>query len=130
MENVPEGLFYTKEHEWVKIDGKTATAGITDHAQKSLGDITFVELPVAGRECAQFKQLASVESVKAASDVYAPLSGRVTEVNSLLSEKPELINRSPYGEGWFVKMEAKDISEKNNLMHPEAYRKYVEESAG
>ena len=124
--NIQENLLYTREHEWVKIEEEGAIIGITDYAQSSLGDVTFVELPEVGKELIQFKPFSVVESVKAASDVYAPLSGVVTEVNESLKDSPELINRSPYNEGWFVKIKVKDINEKDNLMTAEDYKKYLE----
>jgi glycine cleavage system H protein len=124
--NIPENLFYTKEHEWVKIEGKQATIGITDYAQSSLGDITFVELPKAGEEVEQFKTLATVESVKAASDVYASMSGKIIKVNEAILNSPELINQSPYENGWFVVIEIKDEKEKENLMSSADYKIYVE----
>ncbi len=123
--NVPQQLFYTKEHEWVKIDGKTATFGITDYAQSSLGDITFVELPKVGQDVAQFKFCATVESVKAASDVFAPLTGKITKVNPDLPAHPEFINQSPYEKAWFAVIEIADPSQKNNLMTAAAYSEYV-----
>jgi glycine cleavage system H protein len=124
--NVPVGLLFTKEHEWVKIEGKKAKMGITDYAQHLLGDITFAELPATGTACSQFKKLATVESVKAASDVYAPLSGKVAEVNEALTRQPELINQSPYETGWFVVIELSDEKEKAKLMNSNDYRGYVE----
>ncbi|MFH1398371.1 MAG: glycine cleavage system protein GcvH [Candidatus Omnitrophota bacterium] len=125
MEEVCEGLFYTKEHEWVKIEGNLATFGISDHAQHALGDVTFVELPKLGAELSQGKMFATVESVKAASDVFAPLSGKVVKVNSDLVNKPELINKAPYGEAWFVQVEIKNEAEKKNLMDSSAYKDYL-----
>jgi len=124
--NIQESLLYTREHEWVKIEGEEAIIGITDYAQSSLGDVTFIELPEVGKELIQFKPFSVVESVKAASDVYAPLSGVVTEVNESLKDSPELINHSPYNEGWFVKIKVKDVNEKDNLMTAEDYKKYLE----
>ena len=126
---VPRELKYTKEHEWVRIKGEEAVFGITDYAQSELGDITFVELPDTGSEIKQFGSLATVESVKAASDLYAPLSGRVIEVNESLREKPEIINQSPYEEGWICRISIADAAEESNLMDPAAYEKYLEESA-
>ncbi|MDD5746937.1 MAG: glycine cleavage system protein GcvH [Candidatus Omnitrophica bacterium] len=123
--NIPDGLLFTKEHEWVKIEGKRAKMGITDYAQHSLGDITFIELPGKGKTCRQFKQMATVESVKAASDVYASLSGNVVEVNETIVRQPELVNQSPYEQGWFVVIELSDEKEKDNLMNGDAYRNYV-----
>jgi len=125
--NVPEGLLYTKEHEWVKIEENQATMGITDHAQHSLGDITFVELPEEGDSCTQFQQIATVESVKAASDVYAVISGKVSKVNPDLANKPELVNESCYGKGWFLVIEISSEKEKQNLMSAAEYEKYLKE---
>ena len=124
--NVPGNLFYKKEHEWVKIEGNSATMGITDYAQSSLGDITFVELPKIGQAAKQFGRISTVESVKAASDVYAPLSGKAAKINDSLSNTPELINKSPYDKGWFLVIEIKDIKEKDNLLTSQAYSKYIE----
>ncbi|MFA6216895.1 MAG: glycine cleavage system protein GcvH [Candidatus Omnitrophota bacterium] len=124
--NIPEGLMYTKEHEWAKIDGAQATVGITDYAQHSLGDITFVELPKVGQSVTQTKFLATVESVKAASDVYAPLSGNVIKVNESLKSSPETINQSPYENGWLALIGIKDLKERGSLMSAAAYKTYVE----
>ncbi len=124
--DIPNGLLFTKEHEWIKIEGKRAKMGITDYAQHSLGDITFIELPAKGKACQQFKQIATVESVKAASDVYAPLSGVVVEVNQTIVSKPELVNQSPFEQGWFVVIELANEAETKNLLTGEAYRTYVE----
>ena len=124
--NIPEGLFYTKEHEWAKIEGNQVTVGITDYAQSTLGDITFIELPEVGVEVAQSDTLAAVESVKAASDVYAPLSGKVIKVNQLLESSPEIINQSPYEDGWLVVIELKDESEKEKLLDHSSYKTYIE----
>jgi glycine cleavage system H protein len=123
---VPEGLLYTKDHEWARIEGTRATVGITDYAQHSLGDITFVELPKAGTAVAQSKFIATVESVKAASDVYAPVSGVVAQVNEALRGAPELINQSPFEKGWFAVIDLADPKEKENLMTAQAYKKYLE----
>ncbi len=125
--NVPDGLFFTKEHEWVKIEGKRAKMGISDYAQSSLGDITFVELPAIGKLCNQFKQIATVESVKAASDVYAPISGKVIEINSEVVEHPEIVNLSPYEKGWFAVIEISSVKEKENLLDSRAYGDYLKE---
>ena len=124
--NIPDGLLYTKEHEWVKIDDRTATIGISDYAQSFLGDITFIEPPNIEDEVEQFKPLATIESVKAASDIYAPLSGKIVKVNKQLTDSPELINQSSYEKGWLVIIEIKDESEKDNLLSPADYRNYVE----
>ncbi len=123
---VPDDLLYTKEHEWVSIKGKTATIGITDYAQGHLGDITFADVPKVGAALAQFKQCATVESVKAASDVYAPVSGRVVKVNEELYAHPELVNQSPYEKGYFAIIEMTDEKEAANLMKPADYKTYVE----
>ena len=118
--------YYTKEHEWINIEGATAYVGITDYAQSALGDITFVELPKADVEVEQFEQIASVESVKAASDIFCPVSGTVIEVNAGLESDPGLINRSCYEKGWIAKIEVADAEEKSNLMDAGEYRKYLE----
>jgi glycine cleavage system H protein len=122
-------LKFSKDHEWVRLDGDAATIGITDHAQNALGDVVFVDLPEVGREVEAGEACAVVESVKAASDVYAPISGRVVEVNSALAENPGLINSEPTGEGWFFKIEVKDTAELEELMDDSAYARFVEESA-
>lgn len=124
--NVPENLLYTKEHEWVSIDGKSATIGITDYAQGHLGDITFVDVPKVGSVLNQFKQCATVESVKAASDVYAPVSGKVVKSNEELATHPELVNQSPYEKGHFALIEMSNENEVSNLMKAADYKKYVE----
>ena len=124
--NIPKGLFYTKEHEWVRIEGKTAYVGITDYAQGSLGDITFAGLPKPGDGVKQSEFCATVESVKAASDVYAPLSGKVTVINNDLTAHPELINKSPYEKGYFFIMELSSSDEKKGLMDAASYAKYLE----
>ena len=123
---VPENVLYTKEHEWVKVEGKTATIGITDYAQEHLGDITFVDLPKVGAVTQQTKQCATVESVKAASDVYAPVSGKVMKANAELTVHPELVNQSPFEKGYFAVIEMTDEKEMANLMSPADYKKYIE----
>jgi glycine cleavage system H protein len=120
---------YTKDHEWVRLDGTTATIGITTHAQDALGDLVFVELPEPGREVVPEEAVAVVESVKAASDVYAPLAGRVTEINGKLAEDPALVNRDPAGEGWFFKLELTDAAAFDTLMDQAGYDALVAESA-
>ena len=125
MADIEELYLYTKEHEWVGIEDNIATMGITDYAQEQLGDITYVELPGEGDELEQFEQVASVESVKAASDIFSPMSGEVLEVNADLEEEPGLINKSPYEKGWIVKVRISDLDEKNNLMTAEEYREYL-----
>ena len=122
MSDIPGDLKFLSSHEWVRVevDG-TVTVGISDHAQDLLGDIVFVELPEVGQSIDAESDAAIVESVKAASDVYSPLSGEVIEVNSLLEDQPEIINSSPYDDGWFYKMSPSDLSEIDNLLSPEDY---------
>ena len=124
--NIPEDLQYTKSHEWVRIEGDTATIGITDHAQDELGDVVFVELPEEGDTFDAGESFGTVESVKAVSDVYAPVGGEVVEVNSSLEDAPEKINDDPYGEGWLVKLRT---SGEADLLSPEEYEKVVEEES-
>jgi glycine cleavage system H protein len=120
-------VYYTKEHEWVGVeDGKRATVGITDFAQGQLGDIVFVELPEAGRQVAKGGEAATVESVKAASDVYSPVSGEVTESNHKLSDDPSLANSDPEGEGWFFRLSLSDPDELEGLMDEAAYKNFCE----
>jgi glycine cleavage system H protein len=116
---------YTKEHEWVRLDGDRATVGISDYAQQQLGDVVFVELPEIGRQVSQGASLAVVESVKAASDIYAPISGEVVETNAALENDPALVNRSPEDEGWFCRLRIGDRSELTQLMDAQAYKAYV-----
>lgn len=126
---VPEGLLYTKEHEWAKIEDDIAVVGITDYAQEQLGDIVYVELPEVGREVKQMESFGVVESVKAVSELFSPLSGTVEEVNEELNEHPELINQDPYGKGWIIKVKIRDREETKKLLSHEEYRKFVEEEA-
>jgi glycine cleavage system H protein len=119
-------VHYTEEHEWIRIEGDTATVGITDFAQGQLGDVVFVELPDAGRQVSKGGEAAVVESVKAASDVYAPVSGEVTEANQALSDDPSLVNTDPEGEGWFFRLRLSDASELDGLMDAEAYKAFCE----
>ncbi len=117
--------YYTKEHEWIRVEGDTATVGITNHAQEQLGDIVFAEVPVAGRKLGKGEEAAVVESVKAASDVYAPVSGEVTEGNPAVADDPAVINSDPEGEGWFFKLKLSDPSELEGLMNDEHYVEYL-----
>ncbi len=119
---------FTKDHEWVSLDGDIATVGITDHAQEALGDVVFVELPEPGRDVTAEEACAVVESVKAASDVYAPLTGHVTEVNSAIVDDPALVNREPAAGGWFFKMTLANAADFDALMDQAAYTKFVEEA--
>ena len=124
--NIPEDLQYTKSHEWVRIEGDTATIGITDHAQDELGDVVFVELPEEGDTFDAGESFGTVESVKAVSDLYAPVGGEVVEVNSALEDAPENINEDPYGEGWIVKLRTTDEAD---LLSSEEYEKVVQEES-
>jgi len=126
----PEELQYTEEHEWVGREGGVHVIGITDFAQQQLGDITYVELPEVGRSVEQNEDTAVVESVKAASDVYAPAAGRVCAVNEALESTPELVNQDPYGQGWFFKLEGVDPGQLGGLMDAAAYRKFLEDIEG
>ena len=118
-------LYFTQEHEWIRVDGDVATVGISDHAQQALGDIVFAEVPDSGRSLSKGGDAAVVESVKAASDVYAPVDGEVVESNAALADDPALINRDPEGEGWFFKLRLADPSQLEGLMDEPAYREWV-----
>jgi glycine cleavage system H protein len=118
-------IYFTREHEWVKVDGDTATVGITDHAQQALGDIVFTEVPETGRQLAKGQEAAVVESVKAASDVYSPVTGEVIEGNQAVVDDSSLVNRDPEGEGWFFKIRLADAGELDGLMDESAYRDWV-----
>ncbi len=120
--DIPADLQYTAEHEWVKVDGDIATIGITDYAQGELGDIVFVELPEVGDETKQEDSFGTIEAVKAVSELYAPLSGEIIETNAQLEDQPELINNSPYGDGWLIKLKVSDKTELEQLLSSEAYR--------
>jgi len=120
-------MYYTKEHEWVRIDGNIATVGITAYAAESLGDITFIELPATGKAVKQFDALCAIESVKAASDIYAPVSGTVLSVNEELGSRPELVNESAEAAAWMVTLQFADVPETSKLMNREQYEKYVKE---
>ena len=121
----PEGLKYSKEHEWVLVEGTSATIGITEFAQEELGDIVFVELPEVGEKIVKDDPFGAVESVKAVSDIYAPVSGEVMETNEILPDNPETINDDPYGDGWMVRVELTDIDDLKDLMDAEEYAEYV-----
>jgi len=124
--NIPEGLKYSREHEWVRVDGSRAYIGITDYAQDELGDIVYVELPEVGAELKAGETLGTVESVKTVSDLYAPVSGRVVEVNEALASAPEKVNESPYEEAWMIVVEMADPSELEALLDAEAYRQHIQ----
>ena len=119
-------VYFTKEHEWIRVEGDTATVGISDHAQEALGDIVFAEVPEAGKQLSKGAEAAVVESVKAASDVYAPVSGEVTEGNSAVADDPALVNSDPEGGGWFFKVRLDNPSELDGLMDEAAYRDWVQ----
>ena len=123
--NFPDTLKYTKDHEWVRIDGSTGTVGITDYAQGELGDVVFVELPAPGRTVRQGESFGTIEAVKAVSDLYAPVSGTITEVNGDLAATPEIVNKDPYGKGWMVKITLSNPADLNALMDSAAYQETV-----
>jgi glycine cleavage system H protein len=124
---VPTDLRYTKDHEWVRVDGDEATIGITDYAADQLGDIVFVELPDIGRSVEQFATFGVVESVKAVSDLFAPLTGEVAAANEDLAGRPELVNSDPYGAGWMLRVRVADVSQLEELLEPEAYDALIQE---
>lgn len=125
----PRDLKYTKSHEWVRIDGDVATFGLTDHAQSELGDITYLELPEVGGTVTQAEPYGVVESVKAASDIYAPLGGEVIEVNNSAIDAPDVVNKSPYEDAWLVKVRIADPAQAANLMDPDTYDQFANEAA-
>ncbi len=125
MSDIPNDLKYTKSHEWVRVAGDTATIGISDHAQAELTDIVFVELPEAGRKVKAGEACAVVESVKTASDIYAPVSGEILESNKTVVDDPSLVNKEPYAGGWFFKIKLSNPTEASSLMSPEAYKAQV-----
>jgi len=123
----PSDLKYTREHEWVRLEGGVGIIGITEYAQSELGDVVFVDLPEKGRALAAGEELGTIESVKAVSEIYAPVSGEVLEINETLREHPEKVNGDPYGEGWLVRIRVGDRPEIDRLLSSEAYRSHVEE---
>jgi len=123
--NVPKNLRYTKSHEWVRVEGGMAVVGISDHAQRELTDIVYVELPETGKQVEAGKECAVVESVKAASDIYAPVSGEVVSANEELAEAPELVNDDPYGKGWMFKIKMSDVAELDELMPADDYAHHI-----
>ncbi|MDP7040793.1 MAG: glycine cleavage system protein GcvH [Myxococcota bacterium] len=125
---IPESLFYTKEHEWLKIDGDLALVGITDHAQEQLGDVVFVELPPAGAQLSAGETFGSVESVKAVSDLFAPTDGEVVEVNSILEDQPELLNASPYEQAWIIKVRLANPDVSKELLSAQEYEQFCAEA--
>jgi glycine cleavage system H protein len=123
--NFPENLKYTKDHEWIQIDGETGIVGITDYAQGELGDVVFVELPSVGKVVKAHDTFGTIEAVKAVSDLYAPVSGSVVAVNPELEKTPEIVNKDPYGKGWMVKVTVSNVSEVANLLSAAAYKQLI-----
>ncbi len=124
---LPEDLLYTNDHEWIRVEDDIVTIGITEYAQEQLGDVVYVELPDEGQEIDAEDAFGSVESVKAVSEIYSPISGTVIEVNDLLENSPEKVNSDPYGDGWMVQLEVSDTSVLDSLMSPEDYAEYLSE---
>jgi glycine cleavage system H protein len=125
--NVPKDLKYSSDHEWVRIEGEFAYVGITDYAQSELGDVVYVDLPSTGDEFSKQDVFGSIEAVKAASDLYCPVGGQITEVNEDLSDNPEIINKDPYGDGWMVKIQLSDETDLGDLMDATAYEEHISE---
>ena len=125
MANVPDNLHYSKDHEWVRVEGDTAVIGITDHAQEQLGDVVYVELPKAGESFAAHESFGSVESVKAVSEIFTPVSGEVDEANESLNDEPEKVNKDPYGEGWMIKMKMSAAGEVDSLLTAAEYEDFT-----
>ena len=125
MANVPEELHYSKDHEWIRVEGSVAVVGITDHAQDALGDVVYVELPKAGDEFAAHESFGSVESVKAVSEVFTPVSGEITEANDTLQDEPEKVNQDPYGDGWMIKIKMKSPGEVDSLLTAAEYEDFT-----
>jgi glycine cleavage system H protein len=129
MANTPENLQYTKDHEWVRVEGDSATVGITDHAQKQLGDVVYVELPKAGERFESSEPFGSVESVKAVSEIYMPVTGKITRVNDTLNDSPEEVNTDPYGDGWMVVIQMENPAQVDGLLNAAEYEDYIKEEA-
>ena len=125
MANVPENLHYSKDHEWVRVEGDTAVVGITDHAQDQLGDVVYVELPKAGEDFAAHESFCSVESVKAVSEIFTPVSGKVAAANDSLNDEPEKVNQDPYGEGWMIKIKMSNAGEVDSLLTAAEYEDFT-----
>jgi glycine cleavage system H protein len=125
MSNVPEGLYYSKDHEWLRVEGETGTVGITDHAQSALGDVVYVELPKVGEKFGAHDVFGSVESVKAVSEMYFPVAGEVTEVNESLNDEPEKVNTDPYGDGWMVRVRLTGPGDVDSLLSPAEYEDFI-----
>ncbi|HST52506.1 MAG TPA: glycine cleavage system protein GcvH [Pyrinomonadaceae bacterium] len=129
MANVPEGLYYSKDHEWLKVERDSATVGITDHAQSSLGDVVYVELPKVGDSFSAHDTFGSVESVKAVSELFLPVAGEVTEVNESLNDEPEKVNSDPYGDGWMARVRLSNAGEVDGLLNAAEYEDYIKSEA-
>ena len=127
MREIVSGLLYSKEHEWVRIDGTDCVVGISDHAQNLLGDIVYVELPAVDDEIDAGDEFGTIESVKAVSSLFMPISGKITEVNEALDDEPEIVNDDCYGHGWLIRFEASNLDEKDSLLSPEQYEDYLAE---
>jgi glycine cleavage system H protein len=125
MANVPDNLHYSKDHEWVRVDGDTAVIGITDHAQEQLGDVVYVELPKPGESFSAHESFGSVESVKAVSEIFTPVSGEIAELNESLNDEPEKVNKDPYGEGWMIKMKMSAPGEVDSLLTAAEYEDFT-----
>ena len=126
MANIPDGLSYSKDHEWIRVEGNTGTVGITDHAQNSLGDVVYVELPKVGDAFGAHSAFGSVESVKAVSELFLPVAGEVTEVNESLQDEPERVNSDPYGDGWMVRIRITDANQLDSLLSPKEYEDFTQ----
>ena len=127
--NTPSDLHYAKDHEWLRVDGEEAVVGITDYAQGELGDIVFIELPEVGTSVHSGKTFGTIEAVKAAADMYAPITGEIIAVNGQLDDTPELINQDPYGEGWILRIRISDVEEVETLLSADDYLKLIDESS-
>ena len=125
MANVPEDLHYSKDHEWIRVEGNIGVVGITDHAQEALGDVVYVELPKAGDEFAAHESFGSVESVKAVSEIFTPVSGEITEANESLQDEPEKVNQDPYGDGWMIKIKMRSPGEVDSLLTAAEYEDFT-----
>jgi len=124
--NIPSDLRYTKDHEWIKIEGNTATVGITEFAQSELGDIVFVEIETLDEYLEQGQTFGTIEAVKTVSDLFMPISGKVVEINDEVNESPDIVNKDPYGKGWLIRLEVDKLSQADELLNAEAYKKLIE----
>ena len=123
--NIPEGLKYTKEHEWVKVEGNIGTVGVTDYAQGELGDIIYIDVTTVGSEVAMGDTFGTIEAVKTVSDMYAPVSGKITEFNTAINDNPAIVNQEPYGAGWLVKIDISNMGDLDSLLSPEDYKNLI-----